>query len=87
MELLKKIFPLVFFVVVLMVTYWAGKQSSEQRISIVDKTTNASHKTSKISMESLPTNVVVDLVKIQDFYEQLNVLGSGRAFAAVDLVP
>ncbi|EJF97327.1 efflux RND transporter periplasmic adaptor subunit [Bartonella taylorii] len=87
MKLLKKIFPLVFFVVVLMVTYWAGKQSSEQRISIVDKTTNASHKTSKAPIGNPPTNVVVDLVKIQDFYEQLNVLGSGRASSAVELVP
>ncbi len=87
MKLLKKIFPLVFFVVVLMVTYWAGKQSSEQRIAIVDKTTNASHKTSKIPIGSPPTNVVVDLVKVQDFYEQLNVLGSGRASAAVELAP
>ncbi|WP_156851344.1 efflux RND transporter periplasmic adaptor subunit [Bartonella refiksaydamii] len=87
MELLKKIFPLVFFIVILMVTYWAGKQSSEQRISIADKTTNALHKTSKPPTGSPPTNVVVDLVKVQDFYEQLSVLGNGRAFAAVELTP
>ncbi|WP_317992648.1 efflux RND transporter periplasmic adaptor subunit [Bartonella gliris] len=87
MGLLKKIFPLVFFVVVLMVAYWAGKQSSEQLIPIVNKTTSASNKTLKASTGRPPTNVVVDLVKVQDFYEQLNVLGSGQAFAAVELTP
>ncbi|OLL53316.1 efflux RND transporter periplasmic adaptor subunit [Bartonella henselae] len=87
MEFSKKIFLLIFFVVILMVTYWARKQSSEQFIPLVDKTTNASHKLSKVSMGRPPTNVVVDLVKIQDFHERLNVLGSGQAFASVELTP
>ncbi|KEC55873.1 efflux RND transporter periplasmic adaptor subunit [Bartonella koehlerae] len=87
MEFSKKIFPLICFVFILMITYWAGKKSSEQFILLVDKTTNISHKLSKISMGKPPIKVVVDLVKIQDFREQLNVLGSGRAFAAVELTP
>ncbi|EJF74470.1 efflux RND transporter periplasmic adaptor subunit [Bartonella alsatica] len=85
--LLKKTFPLVFLVVILMVTYWAGKKSSEQRISVMDKATNTSHKISKTSVARSPTNVVVDLVKIQDFYVQLNALGSGQALASVKLTP
>ncbi|MGF7157116.1 efflux RND transporter periplasmic adaptor subunit [Bartonella heixiaziensis] len=87
MGLLKKIFPPVFFGFILMVAYWEGKHSSERLIPIVEKTTNASHKTSKASRGSPPTNVVVDLVKIQDFYENLNTLGSGRALASVELTP
>ncbi|MBB5073895.1 RND family efflux transporter MFP subunit [Bartonella callosciuri] len=87
MELLKKAFPLVLFVVVLMITYWAGKQNSEQRTPLVGKATSALHKTSKMTMGRPPTNVVVDFVKIQDLYEKLNVLGSGRAFAEVELTP
>ncbi|WP_273720174.1 MULTISPECIES: efflux RND transporter periplasmic adaptor subunit [unclassified Bartonella] len=87
MKLFKKAFPLVFLVIVLMVTYWAGKQSSQQRISVVDKTINISHKTSKMPSGSPPTHVVVDLVKIKDFYEQLNALGSGQALAFVELTP
>nr|WP_246588245.1 efflux RND transporter periplasmic adaptor subunit [Bartonella raoultii] len=70
-----------------MVTYWAGKQNSEQGISIVDKTTNASHNLSKIPRKRSPAYVVVDYVKIQDFYERLNVLGSGQALAEVELTP
>ncbi|CAF25633.1 efflux RND transporter periplasmic adaptor subunit [Bartonella quintana] len=87
MGLSKKVFPLVFFIAILVVTYWAGKQSSEQFIPLADKTKNASNKISKPSTERLPTNVVIDLVKVQDFHEQLNVLGSGQAFAAVELIP
>ncbi|WP_455466197.1 efflux RND transporter periplasmic adaptor subunit [Bartonella sp. B39] len=87
MELLKKTFPLVFLVVILMVTYWVRKQGSEQNISVLNKTTNASHKISKTSRGSPPTNVVVDLVKVQDFYENLSALGSGRALASVELTP
>ncbi|PIT70436.1 efflux RND transporter periplasmic adaptor subunit [Bartonella tribocorum] len=86
MTLLKKIFPLVFLIVVLMVTYWAGKRSVDHPISTVDKT-RVSYKASKGKMERPPTNVVVDFVKIQDFYEQLNVLGSGQALAEVELTP
>ncbi|EJF79364.1 Efflux pump periplasmic linker BepF [Candidatus Bartonella washoeensis] len=87
MGLLKKIFPPVFFVFILMVAYWEGKHSSERLIPIVEKTTNASHKISKASKRRPPTNVVVDLVKVQDFYEKLNTLGSGRALASVELTP
>ncbi|WP_019219131.1 efflux RND transporter periplasmic adaptor subunit [Bartonella florencae] len=87
MELLKKTFPWVFLILILMITYWAGKQSSQQRISIVDKATNASHEISKTPAERPPMNVVVDLVKIEDFYEQLNALGSGKALASVELTP
>ncbi|PIT70296.1 efflux RND transporter periplasmic adaptor subunit [Bartonella tribocorum] len=86
MALLKKIFPLVFLIVVLTVTYWIGKQSAEQPISIVDKA-SVSYKAPKGKMGRPPTNVVVDRVKIQDFYEHLNVLGSGQALAEVDLTP
>ncbi|WP_375630490.1 MULTISPECIES: efflux RND transporter periplasmic adaptor subunit [unclassified Bartonella] len=86
MALLKKSFPLVFLIVVLTVTYWAGKKSAEQPISMVDKT-KVSDKTSNGKMGRPPVNVVVDLVKIQDFYEQLNVLGSGKALAEVELTP
>ncbi|EJF83250.1 efflux transporter, RND family, MFP subunit [Bartonella elizabethae Re6043vi] len=86
MALLKKIFPLVFLIVVLTATYWAGKQSAEQPISIVKKT-SILYKASKGKMGRPPTNVVVDLVRVQDFYEQLNVLGSGQALAEVDLTP
>ncbi|WP_375646989.1 efflux RND transporter periplasmic adaptor subunit [Bartonella sp. CR84HXZ] len=86
MALLKKSFPLVFLIVVLTVTYWAGKKSAEQPISMVDKT-RVSYKASKEKMGRPPANVVVDLVKVQDFYEQLNVLGSGKALAEVDLTP
>lgn len=87
MEVLKKIFPWVFFVVILVVTYWAGTQNSEQRISRIDKTTNASHKIAKMPMKRPPTHVVVDSVKVQDLYERLNVLGSGQALSEVDLTP
>lgn len=87
MKLSKKAFPLVFFVIVFMITYWVGKQSSQQRISIVDKTTNTSHKSSKMPGGRSPTRVVVDLVKIKNFYEQLNALGSGQALAFVELTP
>ncbi|MCZ2157689.1 efflux RND transporter periplasmic adaptor subunit [Bartonella sp. 220] len=87
MGLLKKIFPLVFFIVVLMVAYWEGKKSSERLIPITGKTTNASGKMLKAPMGSPLTHVVVDVVKVQDFYEQLNALGSGRAFATVELTP
>ncbi|GAA4659056.1 efflux RND transporter periplasmic adaptor subunit [Bartonella pachyuromydis] len=34
-----------------------------------------------------PTHVVVDLVKVKDFYEQLNALGSGQALAFAELKP
>ncbi|ENN95471.1 efflux RND transporter periplasmic adaptor subunit [Bartonella vinsonii] len=87
MGLLKKIFPLVFFIVVLMVAYWEGKQSSERLIPITDNTKNASDEMLRAPMGSPLTHVVVDVVKVQDFYEQLNVLGSGRAFATVELTP
>ncbi|WP_455479518.1 efflux RND transporter periplasmic adaptor subunit [Bartonella sp. B23] len=87
MELLKRTFPLVFFVVILMVAYWVGKQSSERNISELNKTTSASHKASKASGGRPPVNVVVDLVKVQDFYENLNTLGNGRALASVELTP
>ncbi|WP_375665285.1 efflux RND transporter periplasmic adaptor subunit [Bartonella sp. TT121SHDZB] len=86
MALLKKIFPLVFLIVVLTVTYWAGKQNAVQSISMVDKT-RVSYKASKGKMERPPTNVVVDFVKVQDFCKQLNVLGNGQAFASVELTP
>ncbi|WP_375624710.1 MULTISPECIES: efflux RND transporter periplasmic adaptor subunit [unclassified Bartonella] len=86
MALLKKSFPLMFLIVVLTVTYWAGKKSVEQPISMVNKT-RVSYKASKEKMGRPPVNVVVDLVKIQDFYEQLNVLGSGKALAEVELTP
>ncbi|WP_208441020.1 efflux RND transporter periplasmic adaptor subunit [Bartonella raoultii] len=86
MALLKKIFPLVLLIVVLMVAYWFGKQSAEQPISTVDKT-GLSYKASKGKIGRPPTNVVVDFVKTQDFYEHLNVIGSGKAFAEVDLTP
>ncbi|WP_336293653.1 efflux RND transporter periplasmic adaptor subunit [Bartonella sp. CB169] len=80
MGLLKKIFPPVFFVVVVMVAYLEGKQSSGRFVSVTNKTSNT-------LAGRPPTSVVVDLVKVQDFYEQLNALGSGRAFAAVKLTP
>ncbi|WP_375645419.1 efflux RND transporter periplasmic adaptor subunit [Bartonella sp. AA56HLJMS] len=86
MALLKKSFPLVFLIVVLTVTYWAGKKSADQPISMVDKT-RVSDKASNEKMGRPPVKVVVDLVKIQDFYEQLNVLGSGQALAEVELTP
>ncbi|WP_375617552.1 MULTISPECIES: efflux RND transporter periplasmic adaptor subunit [unclassified Bartonella] len=86
MALLKKSFPLVFLIVVLTVTYWAGKKSADQHISMVDKT-RVSDKASNEKMGSPPVNVVVDLVKVQDLYEQLNVLGSGKALAEVELTP
>ncbi|CAK00635.1 efflux RND transporter periplasmic adaptor subunit [Bartonella tribocorum] len=86
MALLKKIFPLVFLIVVLTVTYWAGKQSAEKTISMVDKT-SISYQASKGAMGKPATKVVVDRVKIQDLYEHLNVLGSGKALAEVDLTP
>ncbi|WP_330168516.1 efflux RND transporter periplasmic adaptor subunit [Bartonella grahamii] len=86
MVLLKKSFPLVFLIVVLTVTYWTGKKSVEHPISMVDKT-RVSYKASKEKMGRPPVNVVVDLVKNQDFYEQLNVLGSGKALAEVELTP
>ncbi|WP_273717521.1 MULTISPECIES: efflux RND transporter periplasmic adaptor subunit [Bartonella] len=85
MALLKKIFPLVFLIVILTVTYWAGKQSAKQPISMVDKTSIS--KASKGKIGRYPTKVVVDRVKIQDLYEHLNVLGSGKALAEVDLTP
>ncbi|EJF81263.1 efflux RND transporter periplasmic adaptor subunit [Bartonella doshiae] len=81
----KKIFRQVFFIVVVIIAYWAGKQSSKQLIPIVNRT--ASHHISKAPIEHPPTNVVVDFVKVQDFYDKLNALGSGRAFAAVELTP
>ncbi|EJF89443.1 efflux transporter, RND family, MFP subunit [Bartonella vinsonii subsp. arupensis OK-94-513] len=87
MGLLKKIFPLVFFIVVLMVAYWEGKQSSERLIPIKNKASIASDKMLKAPMGSPLTHVVVDVVKVQDFYEQLNALGSGRAFSTVELTP
>ncbi|WP_375680924.1 MULTISPECIES: efflux RND transporter periplasmic adaptor subunit [unclassified Bartonella] len=86
MALLKKSFPLVFLIVVLTVTYWAGKKSADQPISMVDKT-RVSDKASNEKMGRPPVNVVVDLVKVQDLYEQLNVLGSGKALAEVELTP
>lgn len=86
MALLKKIFPLMLLIIVLTVVYWAGKQSAEQPISMVDKT-SISHKASKGKIGRPPTNVVVDFVKTQDFYEHLNVIGSGKALAEVDLTP
>ncbi|WP_375606200.1 MULTISPECIES: efflux RND transporter periplasmic adaptor subunit [unclassified Bartonella] len=86
MALLKKIFPLVFLIVVLTVTYWVGKKSADQPISMVDKT-RVSYKDSNGKMRKPPVKVVVDLVKNQDFYEQLNVLGSGQALAEVELTP
>ncbi|GAA5097138.1 hypothetical protein GCM10023260_06740 [Bartonella acomydis] len=70
-----------------MITYWAGKQSSQQPVLVVDKATSTSNKISKMSAEKPPMNVVVDLVKIEDFYERLNALGSGQAFASVELTP
>ncbi|GAA5104894.1 efflux RND transporter periplasmic adaptor subunit [Bartonella jaculi] len=87
MGLLKKIFLPVFFVVICMLAYWEGKHSSERLVPIVEKTTNASHEASKASTGRPPTNVVVDLVKVEDFYEQLNTIGSGRALASVELTP
>ncbi|MET3588938.1 RND family efflux transporter MFP subunit [Bartonella silvatica] len=87
MERLKKIFLLVFLIVILMIAYWAGKHNSGRRISTVDNTINDSHKASKAHMKMPPTNVVVDVVKNQDFYNQLNAIGSGQAFATVDLTP
>ncbi|EJF85530.1 efflux RND transporter periplasmic adaptor subunit [Bartonella rattimassiliensis] len=86
MALLKKIFAFVFLIVILMVTYLAGKQSAEQPISMVDKT-RVSSNPSKGKMGRPPMNVVVDLVKIKDFYERLNVLGNGQALAEVELTP
>ncbi len=53
----------------------------------MDKATNASHEISKMPTGKPPTNVIVDLVKIEDFYEQLNALGSGQALASVELTP
>ncbi|WP_208440755.1 efflux RND transporter periplasmic adaptor subunit [Bartonella raoultii] len=87
MKLFKQAFPLVFVVIVLMATYWAGKQSSQNRISVVDKTIGISHKTSKMAMGRPPMRVVVDSVKVKDFYEQLNALGSGQALAFAELTP
>lgn len=87
MQSFKKIFPLILLIVILTVAYWVGKQSSEKRISLIDKTTNSSLKTSKVTRGKPTTNVVVDLVKTQDFYEHLNILGSGQAFAEVALTP
>ncbi|QEE11473.1 efflux RND transporter periplasmic adaptor subunit [Bartonella krasnovii] len=86
MALLKKIFPLVLLIVVLTVAYRVGKQSAEQPISMVDKTA-ISYKASKGKIERPPAHVVVDFVKTQDFYEHLNVIGSGKALAEVDLIP
>ncbi|MCZ2204412.1 efflux RND transporter periplasmic adaptor subunit [Bartonella sp. A05] len=86
MGLLKKKIPLVFLVVIGVVAYFSLKYSSEKTVSAVNEP-NASHETSKAPTGRPPVNVVIDRVKIQDFYEQFNAIGSGRAIAAVELTP
>ncbi|MBB4076012.1 RND family efflux transporter MFP subunit [Bartonella fuyuanensis] len=86
MALLKKIFPLVLLISVLTVTYWAGKQSAEQPTSMADKT-SVSSQNSKKTIGRPSVNVAVDRVKIQDLYEHLNVLGSGKSLAEVKITP
>ncbi|MCZ2328918.1 efflux RND transporter periplasmic adaptor subunit [Bartonella sp. F2] len=86
MRLLKKIFPWVLFVVVLSIIYWGIKHKSKS-VLISEQNKNAVHKTSKTSGGRPPMSVVVDSVKVQSFYEQLNAVGSGRAIAEVELTP
>ncbi|WP_019224135.1 efflux RND transporter periplasmic adaptor subunit [Bartonella rattaustraliani] len=87
MQPFKKKFLLVLLIVILIVAYWAGKQSSEQRVPFVDKITHTPHTASKKTVGRPPTKVVVDFVKTQDFYENLNILGSGQALAETELKP
>lgn len=83
---LKKKIPLVLFVIVSMGAYLGFKYSSK-KIGSVDNKTNVSREISQASKGRLPTNVVVNRVKVQDFYEQFNAIGSGRAIAEVELTP
>ncbi|WP_455477220.1 efflux RND transporter periplasmic adaptor subunit [Bartonella sp. B41] len=90
MGLSKKNVTLAFLVFVLMVFYFWLKYSSspEQSVPAAEKITNSLlHEASKGSTGRPPAKVVVDFVKVQDFCEQLNALGSGRAISSVDLTP
>ncbi|AQX19279.1 efflux RND transporter periplasmic adaptor subunit [Bartonella sp. WD16.2] len=84
---LKKIIPLMLLGIICVAIYFWSKHDIECLVPTEGKTKNAPHAASKASMGMLPVNVVVDLVKVQDFYERLNAIGSGRAIAAVDLAP
>ncbi|WP_455482177.1 efflux RND transporter periplasmic adaptor subunit [Bartonella sp. B35(2025)] len=87
MELLKKNVLLVLLAIILVIFYFVSKYSPEKSISTTDKITNISREISENQTKIPPVKVVVDFVKVQDFYEQLNALGNGRALAAVELTP
>ncbi|ENN91977.1 efflux RND transporter periplasmic adaptor subunit [Bartonella bovis] len=84
---LKKIIPLMLLGVICVAIYFWPKHNIEYLVPTEGKTKNALHATSKMPMGMPPVNVVVDLVKVQNFYERFNAIGSGRAIAAVDLTP
>ncbi|EYS91815.1 hypothetical protein X471_00701 [Bartonella bacilliformis str. Heidi Mejia] len=87
MGLLKKIIPFVLLSIVLIASYLGFKYNSEKTTSAANETKNTSNTIVKSSAEIPPANVVVDLVKVQNFYKQLHTVGSGKAIAAVDLTP
>ncbi|WP_208541631.1 MULTISPECIES: efflux RND transporter periplasmic adaptor subunit [Bartonella] len=84
---LKKIIPLMLLGVICIAIYFWPKHNIEYLVHTEGTTKNAPHAASKAPMGMPPVNVVVDLVKVQDFYERLNAIGSGRAIAAVNLTP
>ncbi|ALE02823.1 efflux RND transporter periplasmic adaptor subunit [Bartonella ancashensis] len=87
MGLLKKIIPLVLLVVVVAISYWWSNRGTEQVVSTVTERKDTSRKTNKPSVQMPAANVVVDLVKIQNFSENLNLIGNGRAVESVELIP
>ncbi|EJF88418.1 efflux RND transporter periplasmic adaptor subunit [Bartonella melophagi] len=84
---LKKIIPLMLLGAICIAIYFWPKYNIEYLVHTEGTTKNAPHAASKAPMGMPPVNVVVDLVKVQDFYERLNAIGSGRAIAAVNLTP
>ncbi|WP_336278875.1 efflux RND transporter periplasmic adaptor subunit [Bartonella sp. CB175] len=87
MGLLRKIIPLVFLAIVLVAAYFWSKHGSEQSLGTVNRTKNVPNATSKTPKGMPPAHVVVNPVKVQNFYKQFIAIGNGRAIAAAELTP
>ncbi|WP_455474351.1 efflux RND transporter periplasmic adaptor subunit [Bartonella sp. B30(2025)] len=83
----KKIIPVVCLIIVLVGTYLWSKHGSEKSMSTAGKIKNTPHTTSMAQKEMPPAHVVINTVKIQNFYKQLDVIGSGRAIAFTEITP
>ncbi|KEC55626.1 efflux RND transporter periplasmic adaptor subunit [Bartonella rochalimae] len=83
----KKTVPLVLLAFVLIISYCKSKYSLENSTHAVNQVKNVPHKILKSPTNMSAAKVIVDSVQVKNFNETLNLIGNGKAIAAVGLTP